>query len=115
MSYSSIILEYMNTKIQYQYRDAGNYKWWDEIIVAGILFKDDLTPYMFDREFFIPSRIGLKDLQPRCQATGRIDWTDDDHLLHEIIQCTLTKEKPTASISADELLERFKRIGGDWF
>ncbi|NQZ60199.1 MAG: hypothetical protein HRT88_22340 [Lentisphaeraceae bacterium] len=52
-----------NSKIYYLYRDAANYKAFNEVIIAGPLQLEDLTPYFHDHHFFIPSEIGLEDLQ----------------------------------------------------
>ncbi len=52
----------MNTSITYQYRDASNYKEFDTVIIRGLFSLNDIDGYLYDREFFIPSEIGLKDL-----------------------------------------------------
>ena len=53
-----------NTLITYQYRDAANYKEFDTVIIHGQLSLSDIEEYLYDKEFFIPTEIGLKELQP---------------------------------------------------
>lgn len=65
----------VNSLVTYIYRDAGNYKFRASIVVGGTLKLQELTPHLFDGEFFIPARIGLRRLVPSCM-------NEDDHELH---------------------------------
>lgn len=91
-----------NTKIAYLYRDASNYKTYNEVIINGGLEEKDILQFLKDGEFFIPSEVGLKDLQPGT-------FSVDDHIWHEIEYIVPTDEEPTINISADILYEKFKK------
>lgn len=87
-----------NTKFQYLYRDAGNYKQYGEVVFKGsILPKEEaaLKDALFDGQWFNAKAVGV----PERFFEER---NDDDHGMHEFICCTFTTEKPTdkRSISA---------------
>lgn len=88
----------MNTKITYQYRDSENYKKWDYVVIKGIVSRKVLTPFLFEKEFFIPSEVGFKDLQ-------ELPFQEYDHVWHEILDVSTTNDVPTHSIGADYLLQ----------
>jgi len=92
----------MNTSITYQYRDASNYKEFDTVIISGLLSLNNIEEYLYDREFFIPSEIGLKDLQPE-------NLNQDDHIWHEILEIVHTHEKPTVNITAEKIISNFRK------
>lgn len=92
----------MNTSITYQYRDTSNYKEFDTVIIRGLLSLNDIEEYLYDKEFFIPSEIGLKDLQPK-------NLNQDDHIWHEILEISHTHEKPTVKITAEEIVSNFRK------
>jgi hypothetical protein len=92
----------MNTLIAYQYRDAANYKEFDTVIIHGQLSLSDIEEYLYEKEFFIPSEIGLKDLQPE-------NLTPDDHIWHEILEISYTNEKPTVNITAEKIISNFRK------
>ncbi|MBT3301759.1 hypothetical protein HOB87_14185 [Candidatus Woesearchaeota archaeon] len=92
----------MSTSITYQYRDASNFKEFDTVIIHGQLSLNDIEEYLYDREFFIPSEIGLNDLQPK-------NLNQDDHIWHEILEINHTHEKPTADITAEIIISNFKK------
>lgn len=92
----------MNTSITYQYRDAANYKEFDTVIICGLLSLNDIEEYLYDKEFFIPTEIGLKDLQPEI-------LNQDDHIWHEILKINHTHEKPTVNITAERIIFNFRK------
>jgi len=99
----------MNTKIEYLYRDAENYKLWDEVIVEGHLTIEQLEPFYHEGEFFIPSVVGLNDLQSE-------PLTVNDHIWHTIELVETTDKSPTSNISAEKLLSNFADAAkNDWF
>ena len=67
------------TRIHYMYRDASNWKFWGSVVVDGELNFERLQPYLFDKEFFVPHRVGLDHLleQP---------MNEDDHYLHTFVE-----------------------------
>jgi hypothetical protein len=89
----------MNTKINYLYRDAGNWKFRGSFIVGGVLARQDLEPFMFNIEWFVPHQVGLKHLliEP---------WGEDDHLLYELEDFEETNEQDCIC-TAEELIGRF--------
>ncbi len=98
----------MNTLITYQYRDASNYKEFDTVIIRGQLSLNDIEEYLYDKEFFIPSEIGLKDLQPEI-------LNQDDHIWHEILEVSHTKDEATVNITAEKVISNFRRASlAEW-
>ena len=71
-----------NSKIYYLYRDASNYKVYHEVTIYGTLTLDELSPYFYDHQFFIPSKVGFEDLQAQ-------PLTFDDHIWHELRRAEL--------------------------
>ena len=92
----------MNTLINYQYRDAANYKEFDTVIIHGQLSLGNIEEYLYEKEFFIPSEIGLKDLQPE-------NLNSDDHIWHEILEIRHSLENPTVNITAEEIISNFRK------
>ena len=71
----------MNTKIEYLYRGASNYKKWNEVIIIGevsIADKKLIKECLYADELFIPERVGL----PLVRPDNRI--TVDDHCYAEL-------------------------------
>jgi hypothetical protein len=96
----------MNTLINYQYRDASNYKEFDTVIIRGQLSLNDIEKYLYEKEFFIPSEIGLKDLQPEI-------LNQDDHIWHEILEVSHTNDEATVKITAEKVISNFRRASLD--
>jgi len=98
----------MNTRFCYLYRDACNYKTFNEIVISGTLDFGQLFPFLKDKTFFIPSEVGLDNLQPE-------EWTANDHIWHEIEDIQSTMDIPTATIDATQLLKKFRiAYKNDW-
>ena len=102
----------MNTKIEYMYRDASNYKTFNEAILKGSLSdkeKREIISTLFDGEYFIPEQVGL-------EADRFDEYTDDDHSLCELSyeDFTETDEAPTIDMTAKELYRKFIETNGDW-
>lgn len=91
----------MNTLFSYFYRDACNYKIYNEVVIAGVFDLAVITPFLHDDTFFVPSEIGLLDLQEN-------PFTKDDHIWHEIESVKPTEKTPTCKISAKEFCAVFK-------
>lgn len=92
-----------NTKIQYMYRDASNYKEHNEVIFAGKVSQKDflyLIELMEKDIGFIASEVGLESLQERMTSFP----SSDDHVYHTIDGITLTEEEPTESITIEEFM-----------
>lgn len=100
----------MNTKISYIYRDAHNYKVGNTAVVAGEISDED-QDYIFghcldDDEWFIPHKVGLPE-KTFVDLGYKYD-ADADHPYFELESMELTDEQPTVSVTAEQLVERFK-------
>jgi hypothetical protein len=100
-----------NTLISYQYRDVSNYKQKAVVIVEGAITFEQVEPFLDQGEYFIPSQVGLEDLQARW---GRID-PDLDHVWHELTEDDFeeTTRQPSVTLTAAELLKRFQVVKWD--
>lgn len=116
----------MNTAFHYLYRDASNYKAGRTVVLEGVPTPDDLDAVraaLSDGEWFIPSQVGLDDLQGELQAldseaSRNADGiNEDDHLWHELTlpeDISETDEPPTPGMpSLADLVERFRRVTWD--
>lgn len=95
----------MNTKINYLYRDASNYKQPQSVVVEGELSKGQIEQIYetCDGEYFIPAQIGLPEI--------RFDKiTEDDHCWFEIGEIELTEDKPTELETAEEIYKNFMNV-----
>jgi len=92
----------VNTKFCYLYRDACNYKSFFEVILFGVIHKDQIESFLKDRLYFIPSEVGFPDLQGE-------EFTIDDHIWHEFEYIELTEDSPTSDVAASLLIEKFRR------
>jgi len=60
----SVPIEQLNTKIEYLYRDASNYKVYNECVVKGIVTAEqrkEIVDCLNEGEYFIPSQVGLPE------------------------------------------------------
>lgn len=93
----------MNTRINYTYRDASNYKASGSEIIKGVIKDSDLTVM----EYFIPHEVGLPELQQQLTKYNGGSYTDDDHVYHELNECEPTEDKPTLGITAEEFIQKY--------
>lgn len=91
------------TKIEYLYRDYGNWKFWGEFWLSGFITHDDMKPYLLDEGLFVPRELGISSLTPK-------KINEDDHWLHEVIEVTHNQRlKKGAFIMPSEIfLSRLK-------
>lgn len=92
----------MNTNFEYLYRDASNYKQFHFVIVKGMITPQQISDYLIDRLYFIPSQIGLPELQSE-------PLTADDHDWHEVEYLSQTEQSPTLPIATRQLLSAFRK------
>jgi hypothetical protein len=85
------------TIVEYSYTDAGNYKFYGEFVISGIFYLSDISKYLIDGGYFIPTAIGLPSLVP-------LAGNSDDHMLHEFWSAT-----PTEAATANFLMDKKKR------
>ena len=103
----------MNTAIEYLYRDASNFKHTARIVLEGPMTDEDalmIRGKLLDGSYFIPSQVGLPDLQSYFLRFG--PYTEHDHVFHELLDVEKTSEAPTGPVSTDRLLESFRAVSG---
>ena len=100
-----------NTRLGYMYRDAGNWKTWNTVILKGAM-----TPEMFKEmraccedghELFIPEQLELPLIR---------EWetTEDDHPYAELVEYELVPNKADIDMTPEELLEKFREAKDNW-
>lgn len=101
-----------NTKIEFLYRDASNYKVWNSCVIKGVLSADEVREIigcLEDGEYFIPEQVGLDS--ERFSTV-----TEDDTPWFELCAewFSATDKEPTAPLTAQELLCHFRAAKGNW-
>ena len=100
-----------NTRFNYLYRDASNYKTWNSVVLKGVI-----TPKMFE-EMRLCCEDGYGDFIPEQLGLDLIrDWetTEDDHPYAELEDYELVPDKPDMDMTPEELLERFREAKDNW-
>lgn len=103
-----------NTKFSFLYRDASNYKTYNEFILSGTLTPDEIDEIVACAcgDNFIAEQVGLSHDLP-----GELN--DDDHCWCELYYESnhgfeTTDESPTTDLTAQQLLENFRNAKGNW-
>lgn len=101
-----------NTKIEFLYRDASNYKMQTTVVVRGAMTEQGVREIMDSLDsgtYFIPSQVGL-------DGERFSDETEDDHPWFELYETSfsLTANTPTSELSFEELVEKFKAAADNW-
>ena len=103
----------MNTKIRYLYRDADNYKVFNECIVQGEISEEQVCKILdcCDMgEYFIPGQVGL--------PKRKFDEYDaeSDHCWFELNRngFEYTDQPADTSLTARQLAENFALCKGQW-
>lgn len=107
----------VNTRIDYLYRDLGNYKTLNSVVVDGALSEDDVSRVLDacvpgpDSSLFIPYQVGLPE-----DRGGFTPDADMDAAFFEVdcASFALTVAEPTIAISAPDLVARFDLRRGRW-
>ncbi|MFN2316549.1 MAG: hypothetical protein ABR551_04270 [Gemmatimonadales bacterium] len=101
----------------YLYRDASNYKAHEDMLLKGELTPEleaRLRGALIDDEYFIPEKVGVPSLRERLYQYSDGASTDDDHLLHEVLEIrAATPEEASAGaalMSVEELVRRFEAV-----
>ena len=100
----------MNTRIEYLYRDADNYKVRNSAVVSGEMPAEEQA-YIFancldEEKTFIPSKVGLPEktfVDLGYKYDGEVD-----HPYFELESIELTDDQPTVKVTAEQLVERFR-------
>lgn len=110
-SWRDVVKEFLDNvilKIEYLYRDAGNYKQWNTAYTKGYLTEYEIRELIESLDFgeyFIPEMVGLPEV--------KFDSIDPelDHMWFELNKNDITYEKPQdqrVAYTSKELLARFK-------
>lgn len=103
----------MNTKIEYMYRDANNYKVLNTCVVYGEISerqKDAIINSLDEEKYFIPSKVGLPE-------KGFSDYIPEvDHKWFELYKDSFedTELPATVNITVEELVDNFFRWIERW-
>lgn len=100
----------MNTKINYLYRDADNYKVRNECIIRGEMTEEQekrIIGSLDEETYFVPACVGMPEEKFGSE-------TEADHPWFEWCGTEPTKRKPTLDIDAEELTVRFEKSGNGW-
>ena len=104
----------MNTRVEYLYRDADNYKQFASVVLSGEITPEErarIATALDNGEYFIPSQVGLEDLQTRMPFFPN---PDSDHVWHELdanLGITLVDYPPTGDAGIHEFASKFT---GEW-
>lgn len=102
----------MNTRISYLYRDASNYKVYNECIVRGLLTDEQTAAILdcLDVDNFIPSQVGLPE-----RRFDRFD-PEEDTCWFELYESGFepTDAEATVDLSVEELVSRFLSKKNHW-
>lgn len=90
----------MNTSLRYTYRDASNYKQYEEVVFEGRISEASVRKYLWEDEYFLPAPLGLPTLQKKFLEQGFGLDASDDHPWHEVDSITSTNKTPTVGQSA---------------
>ncbi len=102
----------MNTRVNYQYRDANNYKRHNEEIISGTITQEQIQQIintLNDGEYFIPHLVGFTEI-----FIGPI--TEDDHPYFELQKEDFeeTEDSPTIDMTAEKLVSEFQKNKDNW-
>jgi hypothetical protein len=98
----------VSVRIDYQYRDGGNYGRSGSWIMSGTGDLAALEPHLTSDGFFVPDAVGLPMLSP-----GHGEWDDDiDHSFHTIDSVTVVEDPVDDERDFVELVEAFR--SADW-
>ena len=102
-----------NTSFSYTYRDAGNWKQVETIILKGEISTQDVNMILSKLEYedlFLPEQVGLPRLQFRWDKLN-----DDDHIWHELMgkDIMLVDLPANVTMTSQELVENFQKLQ-DW-
>lgn len=102
----------MNTRIEYLYRDASNYKKSNQVIVAGVLSeaqKQTIQECLSGGEYFIPRQVGFPEIRFE-------EITEDDHCWFELSTENFyeTTQNVTVKMTADEVVNAFLSAKDNW-
>ena len=103
----------MNTRIDYLYRDACNYKTWNSVVICGLLSdrqKQEILNCLACGDYFIPSDVGLPEVRfDEFNSEVDTDWFEMYGDAFEE-----TKNKYDINITPEELVAAFQACKNKW-
>lgn len=100
----------VNTRINYLYRDADNYKKYQSVIVKGEFTSCqilEMESLLNEGMYFIPRQVGLPEVRFPEPSSA-------DHCWFEWEGTETTADDPTEEITAAELYKNFEKVAGKW-
>lgn len=106
-----------NTALEYMYRDGCNFKQFRSSVLSGRITRAGVLKILsnlFNYNSFIPSQVGLPDLQ----GLFGTPWTEDDLAMHELQAIKYTSEPVTEDemqngVAAATVVDRWPTKGED--
>ena len=102
----------MNSRIDYLYRDASNYKRFGSVVVEGELLPADwemIRSRLEMGELFVAEQVGLPSLRNEWLAEG-LAPSRDGIGWHWLMSIVPTADDSSLRMSARELRDRFKAV-----
>ena len=100
-----------NTKVVYQFRDAANCKFSNEIVLIGEIKTEELKSAlaMFGEESdgFDPRKTGRPSMSLE-EGSDKYDG-DLDHPMHDLCYFELTESPPTVDYTVEQFLDELKK------
>jgi hypothetical protein len=98
----------MAVRIDYEYRDADNYRRGGSWTVEGVPDEAALMATLSSDGFFVPDAVGMPMLTPAGD-----EWDDEvDHAFHSILSVRKTDDPTNEVRNFDALVRAF--TGADW-
>lgn len=110
--FSSVNLR-VNIKLNYLYRDAGNYKQYHQVVFVNkhTCSIDDINQriqsMLIDKSWFVVSKWNLPDLRDRLSKYD----SDLDHEWHEFESVTITTDAATFNIDILDFIDSLEKLG----
>ena len=102
-----------NTKINYLYRDADNYKMQNECVIKGEITPEQIAVILSclnTGEFFIPEQVGMPAMRfSKYDPQSDHPWMELQEDSFEPTSC-----KPTIDMTAEELVNQFLERKNNW-
>lgn len=107
----------MNTKVEYLYRDAANYKSHGAMVMEGVPDQDlaaRLRSALFDRSYLVAAQVGIPSLAP-WMVEGTPPDEELDHSLHEVQWPPTETLDPVTepAVTFEEFVTRVERAQAD--
>lgn len=105
-----------NTRIEYLYRDADNYKCHNAVVIPGTMSREQIVRLMAcldEGEYFIPEQVGLPAND--MQSLGYSYDEQSDHPWFQLYASGIvpTAQAPTEDVDPEALVVRFEKAAKD--